>query len=207
MVDLLFELMEENFPNVPRETILQLNTYLNLVEKWNTKINLVSKNCPREELVTRHLLDSLQLIEYIDSPNALVTDLGSGGGFPGLVLAIAGNNCNLVEINTKKTIFLKEVVLKLNLKSKVLNQDFKTLTGYKSDYIVSRAVSNINYLLNASKAIVSEKTVCLFLKSKNQIKEIKELENSWSFDLAIHENKFDNDGVIIEIKKLKEWAK
>lgn len=207
MVDSLSDLIQKNFPDVSRETITQFNLYLDYIEKWNAKINLLAKNCSREELITRHLLDSLQLIEYIKNSNALVTDLGSGGGFPGMVLAIAGINCNLVEINTKKTIFLKEIILKLKLQSNVLNQDFNTLGGYKSDYIVSRAVSNINYLLNASKSIISENTVCLFLKSKYQIEEVKELEKFWSFDLVIHQNKFNNDGVIIEIKKLKQWAK
>lgn len=207
MVDLLAEFIEKNFPNVPRETISQLNLYLDLLEKWNKKINLVAKNCSREEIITRHLLDSLQLHEYIQAPNSIVTDLGSGGGFPGLVLAIAGHNCNLVEIITKKSVFLNEVISKLKLNSKVSNQDFRSLAGYKSDYLVSRAVSNISYLLNSCKAIISNSTVCLFLKSKYQAEEIKKLEKFWSFELKVHQNKFNSDGVIIQIEKLKEWEK
>ncbi len=207
MADLLSHFIAENFIIVPRGTISKFNFYLDLIEKWNPKINLVSRNCTRDELICRHLLDSFQLISFINNHNSLITDLGSGGGFPGLVLSIAGYNCKLVEINTKKAIFLREAILKLKLDSEVLNQDFRSLSGYKTDYIISRAVSNINYLLNSSKAIISYKTVCLFLKSKYQTEEIEELKKFWSFELKIHKNKFNNDGVIIEIYKLKEWVK
>ena len=106
--------------DVSRETLQKMKDFLQILLEWNQKINLVSKNAEKE-LETRHLLDSLQLIDYIRDDAKLLVDIGSGSGFPGIVLAIASQEkfpmlkIVLIESITKKTLYLKDVCKRLNL--------------------------------------------------------------------------------------------
>jgi 16S rRNA (guanine(527)-N(7))-methyltransferase RsmG len=207
MDNLLFKLTEKHFPNVSRETIEKLNVYLELILKWNQKINLISRRATKEEVVSRHLLDALQLINLLPSKEALITDLGSGAGIPGLVLAIAGYKCKLVEINQKKSAFIQEVISKLRLEAEVLNMDFTKLNGYKTDYVVSRAVTNVEELVDAAKNIITPESNFILLKGANQISEVEDIKKQWSFKLQVHQNTFNTNGIIIQISNLKEWAR
>jgi 16S rRNA (guanine(527)-N(7))-methyltransferase RsmG len=207
MDNLLLELVNNNFSNVSRETIDKFSLYLDLLSHWNKEFNLVSRNTNENDLIVRHLLDSLQLKNYILNPNAKIVDLGSGAGFPGLVLAILGYQCILLEINEKKAAFLQEVCFQLKLKTKVVNKNFNTLSGFEAQYITSRAVSSLKDLFSSCSQIITPKTTCLILKSKKQLAEIDDITKFWSFKLQLHENLFNNEGVIIEISELNLWEK
>lgn len=108
--------------NVPREILDALKKYQSLTLKWNKTINLVSCNTEREFWV-RHILDSLQLMKYINNQNIHLIDVGSGGGFPGIVLSIAGiKNVTLVESDVRKSIFLLQASKISTNKVNVVNQ-------------------------------------------------------------------------------------
>ncbi len=197
-----------SFQNVSRETSLNLEKYLELILKWNTKINLVSKKSNRELLLNEHLLDCLQLQSYINNKNSTIIDVGSGAGFPGMVLAILGyTKCKMVEIITKKCTFLKTVILELNLPNTVINNDIKKVFE-KPEYIVSRAVTSVGDLINLCTHMISKETTIILLKSKKQKDELKEVSKNWNYELQEFQNIYKTEGVILVIKNLSpKWNK
>jgi len=183
---------------VPRGT---LDKYINLLEDWNKKINLVSYGA-RDELYTRHILDSLQLIEYI-FPEEEVFDIGSGAGFPGLMLSYAGiKKVNLVEKIEKKCDFLNVASSFSNNIIKIYNQDVKTIRTESCDIITSRGLAEIEEIFNLTTNIMRDNTRFILLKGKNFHYEIKNALVKWNFEYIIHKSKTSEDGQIIEIRNL-----
>lgn len=190
--------------NVSRETLDKLDLYCKELLKWNGKVNLVSRKLTAYDIMNDHINDSAQLAEYIESKDSKILDVGSGGGFPGMVLCILGyTNCAMVELIKKKCVFLSHVLTELNLKGVVVNGDVRKLDG-RVDYVVSRAVTSIAELVKMSEKSIDKETVVLLHKSKEQIKkEIPELGLGWRFKLQEFQNKYKNDGVIIKISELE----
>lgn len=166
--------------NVSRETLQKLKDFKALLLEWNQKINLVSKNA-ENELDFRHILDSLQLLEYIDNNAKLIIDIGSGSGFPGIVLAIALQEkipeakIVLVESITKKTVYLKDVCCYLGLTNvEVINNRTENVVFKDVDYITARAVAAMDKIFNFTKTICSKNTRLLLLKGKSGNEELTE---------------------------------
>ena len=163
--------------NVSRETEEKLNCYEQYILKWQKTINLVSNNT-LNDIWVRHFCDSMQLIDYIKNPNISLLDLGSGAGFPGLVLAIMGiKEVILVESDLRKSVFLQEVANKLNLNVKVINKRIEKVPVFHVDHITARALSSLKELLFYTKDFITENNniKCLFLKGANVDEEIGEL--------------------------------
>ena len=150
--------------NVSRETISKFEAYLELLEKWQRSINLVA-NSTLGDAWQRHILDSAQLAKFYP-PNAKhILDVGSGAGFPGLVLAIIGGvEVGLVESDQRKAIFLSTVIRSLGLSAKVYNERVEFLSNLGPDVVTARAVAPVPRLLSLIKNQLSPNTVCLFLK-------------------------------------------
>ena len=192
-------------PNVSRETLDKLVEYISLLTKWNKSINLISRRTLSQNIFKRHILDSLSIISFIPNKDLKIIDVGSGAGFPGIVLGILGYQICLVEINIKKVVFLKEIVNNLKLLNvKVIQEDIKKLNNkhdIKPDIITSRAFSTIKNIIEWTAGIKSADTKYILLKSHKQYEEeIKAAETKWSFKLKAYENKYSNEGVIIELK-------
>lgn len=167
--------------NVSRETCEKLEVYNHLLKKWNSSYNLVNKRTLQESL-DRHFLDSLQLLKIINNQSSTL-DIGSGAGFPGMVLAIAGcTNMTLVESNKKKCEFLNEVARQTNTKVNILCKRAEE-TSNKYEQIISRAFSNLTTLLDFMKNVSRETNVVgYFLKGESIDEEIEEaVAKSWSF--------------------------
>ena len=112
---------------VSRETISNYEIYYNLLNQWNKAISLVQEKT-LDEFLVRHIIDSLQVVNFIENLDSNIVDIGTGAGFPGLVLAIYGySNIQLVESNLKKTIFLSEVARKTKISVKIVNQRAENL--------------------------------------------------------------------------------
>ena len=191
--------------DVSRETLSKLSSYLTLLQKWNEKINLVSKKLDFNTLVTDHLLDCFQLSKYIENKKAKIIDIGSGAGLPGMVLAILGfENCIMMEINTKKSAFLKTALLELGLKNIVLNNDIKKVQQENVEYIVSRAVASTDLLLDLSEHLITPSTNVILLKSKMQKKEFEEVDKKWNYELQEYQNLYKTEGEILVIKNLTQ---
>ncbi len=183
-----------------------LKKYETLVRKWQKAVNLVSTNSVNE-LWKRHILDSAQLYDYIPSNARVMVDMGSGGGFPALVLAVLNHVKNgplteiyLVESDTKKCVFLTEAARELGVKVHILNQRLETVEGIVADVITSRALAPIAKLIEFARPFTKQETEFLFLKGAQTNTEIK--ENTVPCQIELFESKTDTQGKIVHIKEV-----
>ena len=187
----------------------ELEQYILLLKQWQKAVNLVS-NATLNNAWERHIVDSAQLYPLLPIDAEILVDMGSGAGFPALVLAILNKvhqgclkRIILIESDVKKTLFLKEVSRKLNLSVEVLNKRIESISDIQADVLTARALAELETLLVLGKNIIKQNTVCLFLKGENvqqeikkctipcQIKQIKSITNSNSSILKITEVKYD----------------
>ncbi len=188
--------------DVPRETWGRFCLYVDILKKWQMKINLISpKTIP--DIWERHILDSAQLFKYIESKNSKITDLGSGAGFPALVLAIMGtDNITMIEADRKKCAFLREIIRKTNTKAKIINSRIENYSLQDADIVTARALSSLDSLLKYSYPILKKGGFCLFQKGKNFQKEVKEAKKNWNFQLEAVNSITDADARILKISNI-----
>ena len=193
--------------NVSRETLNGFYEYETLLSKWNEKINLVSKNT-LVDIWERHFLDSGQIIKHVEVSGKRWVDVGSGAGFPGLVVALLLRDrkidCDLVlvEKNPKKGFFLNEVIRKLNLSVEVVNDNIDTLEPLNADILTARAFSELNNLIEIAFRHRKKEGICLFLKGENYRIELDKTLNYWFFDYDIVDSLSSSSGKIIRVKKI-----
>lgn len=196
--------------NVSRETIQRLEIYQKLLEKWQPKINLVSPTT-MSEIWTRHFADSLQIMRL--APEAKIwADLGTGAGFPGLVLAIClphSESCvHLFESNGKKCAFLREVIRETGCVAKVhdgrIEEKIKLILNEKVDIVTARALASLNLLLTYVEELLTTGTRTLFLKGQDVGSEIEEASLNWDFSSRLHTSQVDPRGSIVEIFDLRK---
>ncbi len=169
----------------------RLRKFHDFLEKWNRKINLVARG---EEIWNRHILDSLQLLPYIKkeknvgSYNTLVpyemalVDIGSGGGFPGAILSIAGiQNIHLVESDLRKCQFLEEVKIKFSLDCRIHSERVENIRVDNVKFITSRAFADIEKIFQLSSHLVNSGTIYLLHKTQSSNKELDKAKKMWSF--------------------------
>jgi 16S rRNA (guanine527-N7)-methyltransferase len=189
--------------NVSRETFARMKSHQALLEKWQKSINLVSKNTLPDSW-ERHFVDSFQLIPHISS-NSSVLDMGSGAGFPGLVLAINNYDVTLVESDEKKVQFLKNVSRETFCKSVTIIRDrIEKIPPKFFDVITSRALANLDTLLEWSEKFISQNSTCLFHKGENWFNEIQEAEKNWRFDLENIPSKINPSSCILKINHISK---
>ena len=186
--------------NVPRETLYKFEAYVALLEKWQRRINLVA-NSTMVDVWQRHVLDSAQLIKFYPPNTKKILDVGSGAGFPGLMLAIMGNvEVDLVESDQRKAIFLSTVIRSLDLPAKVHNQRIETLPNLSPDVITARAVAPVFKLMELIENQISLDTVCLFLKGASVQDELTELQTYSTMVAVNHPSLSGANGVVLELK-------
>ena len=196
--------------NVSRETAEKLAAFVALLTEWNAKMNLVSKNS-LEDVWMRHILDSLQLIKYIPDTAESLLDIGSGAGFPAVVLAIAmqekmpNAKWTLVESITKKTVYLNDICTRLNLKNvRIENNRIENLKLKNINIVTARAVAALDVLCGYVFGFADKKTKCLFLKGKTYPEEVQSAQQRWNFDCNVYPNAYSDDGVLLEISNLRK---
>lgn len=194
-------------PDVSRETMERLDTYHDLTLKWTPKINLVSKaDCAA--LWERHFLDSAQLWDLRPPYARKWIDLGSGGGFPGLVIAIIAAkaapelNMTLVESDARKCAFLRTVAREVGINATVLTERAEALEPNQADVVSARALAPVATLLGYAGRILRPGGVCLFLKGRQADKELEAAAEMWSFEVTKTPSLTDPDGVILKIKDI-----
>jgi 16S rRNA (guanine527-N7)-methyltransferase len=198
-------------PDVSRETLARLESYAETLRKWQAKINLVSATT-LPELWQRHFLDSAQLYPFLSAQTRVVTDLGSGAGFPGLVLAIvaeaAGRDIqwHLVESDGRKAAFLAEAARAARIGGAIKIHAVRAegLGGRMgADIITARALAPLEKLLEYAHPLVKADGLCLFLKGERVEDELTVARQRWRFDLDRHPSKRDPSGVVLAIKGLR----
>jgi 16S rRNA (guanine527-N7)-methyltransferase len=189
--------------NVSRETFAALKTYEALVAQWNRRINLIASSTV-PAIWDRHILDSAQLFPYL-SPEDEVMDIGSGAGFPGLVLAILGcKYVHLIESDKRKSVFLQEASRLLNLDTRVCihSERVEQVKPLSVGVVTSRACASVDNLLTYSYPHLKSSGKLLFLKGKQAEDEIA-VASDWRFDYSVHPSKVGSEGVVLEIVHLE----
>ena len=188
--------------NVSREVNHHLLNYQNLLLKWNKAINLISRNS-QKDIWERHILDSLQLLKYIDFSDMII-DIGSGGGFPGIVLSICGvKNTVLIESDKKKSVFLAQAAKLSSNKIIIVDERIDEKFNMNCDILTSRGFSSVTNILGVTEGIKIQKKM-LLLKGKNYEKEIIEAQKHWVFDFNLHNSITSGEGKIVEIFNIKK---
>lgn len=194
--------------NVSRETINELKKYEALVVEWNNKFNLISKSSV-QYIWERHILDSLQLCQFIKNTDKIMYDFGSGAGFPAIVLSIVGKQLFpklkifLVESITKKALFLNTVKNELNLNIEVINDRIENIKAENIDLISSRAMASLDRLIDYSKPFCNKNTRLIFPKGSKYKEEIDLSLKKWKFDFDIIQSKTDETGKILYIRNIR----
>ncbi len=192
--------------NVSRETLEDLRLFHDLLLKWNPKINLVSKSSI-DDLWFRHIWDSAQLVEFCTEAENWV-DIGSGGGFPALVVAICAKHSmpdrrvTMVESDVRKGAFLRTVVRELGLNAKILTQRVETVPALAADVLSARALTELPGLLAFAERHLHPDGTALFLKGETWEKEVQSARDSWSFTINAHRSKTNEAAAILEIKEI-----
>lgn len=187
--------------SISRETIEKLKNYQQLVLAWNNKFNLISKKSI-ENFWVRHIIDSLQLLKFIKNKNIILVDIGSGAGFPGIVLSIAGvKTVILIESDTKKSAFLLQAARLSENNIEVRNKRIED-EKLSCDILTARAFSDLNTIFKYTKN-VDVKDKYLLLKSKNYQQEFDIARSNWLFDYKVHNSITLEESKILEISNLK----
>ena len=196
--------------NVSRETFKTLSDFVDILTDWQAKMNLISsKSLP--EIWTRHIADSLELYQYLNVDAKRVYDIGSGAGFPAIVLAIAAQgekrqtSFKLIESITKKTLYLNDVKNKLGLKNvEIINGRAENLKLLPANFVTARAVANLSKLFSLALPLTDKKTVLILPKGKTYQEEIIEAKKIWAFDVIVKKNQVSDDGVVLIVSNLRK---
>ena len=198
------------FTQVSRETIRSLIRYESLLIKSNKMMNLIG-NSTINQIWIRHFLDSYQVIDFIDKNDNTLIDLGSGAGFPGLVLAIVSKErkislkIKLIEKSPKKVKFLKEIIQELNLNVEVLNQNiFEKKNNLIGDVFVARAFKPLKIILQLIHNQVGNWKKFIIFLGKTGKSEILDASKVWDIEYKQRMSITSSDSVILEINKLKK---
>lgn len=205
--------MSEEFPipswlNVSRETHEKLVVHLALVSKWNRAINLVSASSLLDGW-NRHVLDSAQLVLATDKLAGRWLDIGSGAGFPGLVVSIMLDEINpaarvtLVESDRRKATFLLEAIRLLDLKADVLCGRIEHQTPLNAAVVSARAFAPLSKLLDDAQPHIVEGGVGVFLKGQSYQDEISTAMKRWIFDCDVRPSRTDDSSVVLRLQKVR----
>lgn len=180
-----------------------LDAYVALLTKWNATINLVSA-ADMPHLWPRHIEDSIQLGTVAGPLPPRAIDMGSGAGFPGLILAIVyGIEVDLVEQDQRKAAFLREAAMVTGAPVRVHAMSIERMKLAPAPLILSRALATLPILLRWAAPLLAEDGVCLFPKSNNADAEIAKAERVWSMRIDRYPSRTDPSGLILKISALR----
>lgn len=187
---------------VSRETMARLEAYAELLKRWSDRINLVGGNT-LDDLWRRHFLDSAQLLPLIPEGARSLVDLGSGSGFPGLVLAILGVPAvELIEVDARKCAFLREAARIAAAPITIHNTRAEAMTPSPVDVVTARGCAPLDRLLVFSQRFIDPKTVCLFLKGERVAEELTAARRAWMMTASFHASRSDPRGVILSLEQI-----
>lgn len=188
---------------VSRETLSRLQAYADLLTVWNKKINLVGPSTV-PDLWTRHMLDSAQLFPLIPKGTRTLLDLGSGAGFPALVLGIMGiPGVTLVESDQRKCAFLREAARIAGASVTVLAKRIEDVPPFAADVITARALAPLADLLDWSAPFLAENTRCIFPKGQNVEVELTQAHKRWRITTDQRPSRTDPRGTIVCIDEVR----
>ncbi|MEM9957403.1 MAG: 16S rRNA (guanine(527)-N(7))-methyltransferase RsmG [Pseudomonadota bacterium] len=199
----------QNEANVSRETIERLAEFVDILKRWNRSINLVSRS-DLEEVWRRHVLDSLGALRFLASDGP-VLDIGSGGGFPALVLAVALRDqqraFTLVESDVRKCVFLREASRQLELNAVVRTERIEQLPLLGAVTLTSRAFASVEKTLTLIEAQLPSLRRIVLLKGNRVFDELTEASDQWHIEHQVLPNALTGRGYMLIIEKAQRVKK
>lgn len=197
--------------DVSCETHDRLHAFIDLLQRWNRRINLIGPSAV-ETIWQRHVEDSAQLSGFIKPEHDTLLDLGSGAGFPGLVLAILARDrhpqltVSLCESDTRKCAFLREASRQTDTSVVILNQRIEAMSAQPSDVITARALTSLDRLFAMAERFAHEKTELLLLKGAKAEQELTDAARTWHSKAERFPSLTDRDGVILRVTGLRRLS-
>jgi 16S rRNA (guanine527-N7)-methyltransferase len=187
---------------VSRETLARLETYAALLRQWSARINLVGRDT-LADLWRRHFLDSAQLLPFVPADARSLIDLGSGAGFPGLVLAILGVlGVELIEADSRKSAFLREAARLTAASVTIRACRIAAVPPHPVAVITARALAPLDNLLEFAAPFSGPGTRCLFLKGERAAEELTLARRRWTMDAMLHPSVSDPRGVVLQLENI-----
>ena len=200
-----------NHLNVSRETFLDFENYISMILEKNKKINLISQiTASKKAIIDRHILDSAQIIDFVDLNCNTTTDIGSGAGMPGIIVAIIlknmknDMNVHLYEKSYHKSHFLKEVSEKLNLNTKIFQKNIFEIKNLETGTIMSRAFKPMPVVLDLVYENFSKYKNLIFFMGKSGKKIFENSKKIWDLEFIEKKSLTSEDSFLINIKKIKK---
>ena len=197
--------------NVSRETCNDLECLISMIQEKNKEINIISKKTDEKWVIReRHILDSAQIVDFVDLNSNTTCDLGTGGGMPGLIVAIAMKKIkntmkiNLYEKSHNKCDFLKEVSKKLNLNTEIIHKDIFTVKNIETGTIMSRAFKPMPVILNLVKENFKKYKNIIFFMGSSGKKILNETLKEWDLDYEVKKSLTNDESFILNIQKIRK---
>ena len=197
--------------NVSRETCNELESLIKMIQEKNREINIISKKTSKKEAIRhRHIIDSAQIIDFIDLNCNTTSDLGSGGGMPGLIVAILmkklknSMKIKLYEKSYHKCVFLREVSKKLRLNTEIIQKDIFEIKNIETGTIMSRAFKPMPVILDlVHKNFKKYENLVLFMGESGR-KILNESLKNWNLDYEEKKSLTNNDSFILNLKQIRK---
>jgi 16S rRNA (guanine527-N7)-methyltransferase len=197
--------------NVSRETLIEFELFISKLQQGNEEINIISKETAKNDVIRqRHIVDSAQIIEFVDLNSNIITDIGSGGGMPGIIISIMIKNqkdlakVHLYEKSHHKSSFLRKVSRDLKLNTQVMQENIFEAQNLESGTIMARAFKPLPTILDlVYKNFSSYKNLIVFM-GKNGEKVLEETLINWNFDFEKKKSITSEDSFLLNIKNIKK---
>ena len=197
--------------NVPRETLIEFELFISMLQQGNDKINIISKETAKNEVIReRHIIDSAQIVEFIDLNSNIITDIGSGGGMPGIIISIMIKHIknsikfHLYEKSHHKCSFLRKASRDLKLNTEVMQENIFEAQNLQSGTIMARAFKPLPIILDLIyKNFSSYKNLIVFM-GKNGEKVLEETLINWDFDFEKKKSVTSENSFLLNIKNIKK---
>jgi 16S rRNA (guanine527-N7)-methyltransferase len=187
---------------VSRETLDRLTVHLDLLRRWQPAINLVGPATLADPW-RRHILDSAQLVAHLPAAAVNLVDLGSGAGFPGMVLALLGvGDVHLVEADRRKAQFLREVARATGAPATIHAERIERMQGWPAAVVTARALAPLPHLLELADRFLVSDSVCLLLKGKSVERELTDARVSWHMLSATFPSLSDRLGTVLKLREI-----
>ena len=198
-------------PNVSRETCNEFESLISMIQRKNREINIISKKMHEKGVIReRHIIDSAQIIDFVDLNYHTTSDLGTGGGMPGLIVAIImkklkkNMKINLFEKSYHKCVFLREVSKKLKLNTEIIQKDIFKVKNIETGTIMSRAFKPMPIILNLIRENFTKYKNVIFFMGNNGKKILNETLKEWDLDYDEKKSLTSDNSFILNIKKIRK---
>ncbi len=200
-----------SYRGITAEVIERVQIYLDLLLEWRERMNLVGRSTLLDPW-RRHILDSVQIFPLLPPGTKMVFDIGSGAGFPGLVLALMADATmspyvKLIESDARKCSFLRQVISATGARASVINVRAENMTRQPAEVVTARAVAPLPKLLEFATPLLGDRTVCLFLKGAKVEDELTQATRTWHMHVTRVASLSEPTGSVLKLQGIARRAR